>query len=1137
MPGDKRTRGDELLSVIRAVRRRWRLRVALRGIAVVLGAGTLVFVISAYGLDRLRFDPGAVIAFRVFAYLALGILVLRFLVLPLWRSVSDERVALYLEEHEPSLEARVLSAVEFSQEREGHESSSPAFVQRLVEGAAERCVELDYGRRVEAAPLARTSGLLAGTTLAALAVVFLSPPFVRHSTPFLMPFSEAGLENPYAITVSPGDTRVARGAELKITAQLQNFDAEEVEIAVQRGPAAEWERFPMGIEEETGERQFYLFELNEATEYFVEASGVRSNLFRIEVVDLPYVQGLVLEYHFPAYVGLGPQRQEDGGDIAALRGTEVWFYVTPTVPVAGGAIEVEDQERIALAAEENGTLTGSLRIQRDGIYRIVFESFDGDSVVGSPEYLIDVLADQPPYVSFAKPGRDIKVTNVEEVFTEVDAEDDYGVGLIELVYSVNGGPEEALELYSGSRRAVSAAHTFYLEEFELVPGDFLSYYARATDRNRVDGRQSTTTDIYFMEVRPYDREYRQSEQANMPGGGGGGGFDSSLAQRQRDVIAATFKLVRDREAYSEEDWNENIATVALAQGRLREQVEALVARIRARGIVQLDSSFQAIIEALPQAALEMGAAEELLAERRPEEALSPEQRALQQLQRAEAAFREVEVSRNQGGGGGGGGQPNVEELAELFELELDQQRNQYESVQREQRQQVDQQIDETLQKLQELARRQQQENERLRAQANDSRNQAGSGGASQRQLAEEAEELARRLERLSREQSLPELNQTARELREAAERMRQAAANSRSGGLSEGLSALDRLREARRLLDENRAAGLERDVEDALRRAERLAEEQQQVIEDVERLAEGGNQSARLRRLMERKEEMAEETAELEADLDRLARESRSEQRDASRRLREAANAIRDDKLEDKIRYSRGVVQQRSPEYARNFEEEIAGDIEELRERIETARDAIGESDEQRLARTLDEARDLTRSLESLEERVQQQAEGAQQGEASGQQQGGQQQGAQGQSEQGRSRGEQRFNESSADGFPGFTPGDVRQFRREFRERRAEAERLQESLEAQGIDAGELEAVIDRLGRLESSRVWGDPKGLAELQAEVIQGLKEFEYVLRRQLGGGDERELLLTGSDDVPPGYRELVEEYYKALAEGKQR
>ena len=34
-------------------------------------------------------------------------------------------------------------------------------------------------------------------------------------------------------------------------------------------------------------------------------------------------QQLKLEYHFPAYTGLEPQKIEDGGDIAVLRGTDV----------------------------------------------------------------------------------------------------------------------------------------------------------------------------------------------------------------------------------------------------------------------------------------------------------------------------------------------------------------------------------------------------------------------------------------------------------------------------------------------------------------------------------------------------------------------------------------------------------------------------------------------------------------------------------------------------------------------------------------------------------------------------------------------------------------------------------------------
>ncbi len=1122
-----------------------------------MGAGLVVFLVSAYGMDRFRFTPTSVLVFRIAAYAGLAALVVRFLVIPLTRRLSAERVALYLEEHEPSLEARLLSAIEFSGSGGGAaESYSPDLVRRLVESAVESCAAVQFGRRVEAKPLARSSGWLAGTTLAAMAMFLLSPSFVRHSTPFLLPLGGASGENPYRIEVEPGNALVARGSELGIEARLSGFDSERVEIAVNRGGADDWERTPMTQDEDTGGYLFYLFDLDEETEYFVEASGVRSSLFRVEVAELPYVDELVLEYHFPAYTGLTPQRQEDGGDIVAVWGTEVKFFITPTVGVAGGGIVLDERDSIPLVQGEDGLWTADLTVEREAQYRIVFESLAGDLVVGSPDYLIDVLTDQPPVVSFSKPGRDIKVTNIEEVFVEVEAEDDYGVRRIELMYSVNGGEESRLQLYSSRspQKNISAGHTFYLEELELQPGDFISYYARASDDNRVSGRQATTTDIYFMEVRPFDREFRQADQSG--GGGGGAGFDSSLSQRQRDIIAATFKMVRDRQRYSDKEYRENLATLALAQGRLREQVEGLVSRIRARGILQMDSSFQTVAEALPKAAEEMAAAEERLGERDAAEALPPEQRALQQLQRAEAAFREVQVGRSESGGGGG--QANVEELAELFELELDKQRNQYERVERSRQQQIDEQLDETLQKLQELARRQQQENERARARAREGQSQGG--GGSQRQLAEQAEELARRLERLAREESLPDLNRTARQLREAAEEMRRAAANARTGDVSEGLSALERIKEARRLLDRNRSAGLKRDVDEALQRAERLAEAQRDIVSEVERLGgeTGTDRRERVRRLNERKDEMAAEVADLETQLHRLSRESSREQRDASRGLKEAANTIRDGKLEDKIRYSRGVIAQRSPEYARNFEEQIAQDLEGLREQIEAARDAIGETRDQRLSQALDRARDLTRSLESLNERIrsraddtserdraaESQAEAGERAEPSGEpgqpsEQGGQQPAESGQQPGSQEGAPTRGAETDTrDGFPGFNAGDVRQFRREFRERRAEAEELRRQLGREGVDASELNAIIDKIRQLERDRPYGDPRGLADLQAQVIQGLKEFEYLLRRQLGEADARELLLTGSDEVPEGYRELVEEYYRALAgEGSKR
>ena len=95
---------------------------------------------------------------------------------------------------------------------------------------------------------------------------------------------------------------------------------------------------------------------------------------------------------------------------------------------------------------------------------------------------------------------------------------------------------------------------------------------------------------------------------------------------------------------------------------------------------------------------------------------------------------------------------------------------------------------------------------------------------------------------------------------------------------------------------------------------------------------------------------------------------------------------------------------------------------------------------------------------------------------------------------------------------------------------------MRQELSRLGVDVSELADVIAGLRALDDQRVYGDADEIARLQAEVIRGLKEFEYTLRRQLDADEER-LFLSGSDDVPDGYREMVEDYYEALAGGSGR
>ena len=102
-----------------------------------------------------------------------------FLFKPLRHRVTDEQVALYLEEHEPSLQAMLISAVEAS--RRGETPLSPALVQRLVEQAIQACCTDNVSRRVEAAPLRRWGAMVVASAVVAVTLVLLVLPVLRNA--------------------------------------------------------------------------------------------------------------------------------------------------------------------------------------------------------------------------------------------------------------------------------------------------------------------------------------------------------------------------------------------------------------------------------------------------------------------------------------------------------------------------------------------------------------------------------------------------------------------------------------------------------------------------------------------------------------------------------------------------------------------------------------------------------------------------------------------------------------------------------------------------------------------------------------------------------------------------------------------
>src|SRR5215218_5707018 len=919
-----------LQDLLRRARSRRQLLLSLRGVAISVGVVAALLLLTGWVAHRYRYNGSALLTLRIGALLMVLTTLYFALIRPLFKRISDARLARLIEEHSPGTEDRLVTAVEYSN-GDVESRISPAIVNRLYQDANSVSGMLDVGNVIRRSRLMLYGGAALASLLLFVGVLKFGPKEISQGVAQLVtPTTHAASTNAMSIQVRPGTARVPKGSDQDVIATLVNFEAQQVNIFLRPlGSKDDFQAIEMEPAKAKNNFRTSIFNLQGSMEYFVESNNIRSEVFKLTIVDLPFVKQLDLSLNFPAFTNLPTKAVEDGGDIAALKGTVATITAKLSGKVRAARIVFSDGKKTDMQLQ-GSDFVGQLTVSGDTSYYIELVSVDGEAYRGSNEYDVSLLGDQPPVISFDKPGRDRKATNLEEVFTQARAEDDYGVVSMDLHFSVNGGEEKTVNLQQLTRqsaRSLTGAYTFFMEEYNLKPGDFISYFAKARDAS-----SESTSDIYFIEVKPFEMEYKQSQQ----GGGGGQGQEqdqNALSRRQKDLIAATHRLIREGEKYTDQERKDGYEAVAAGQEKLRTDTLEFLDRMGRRlgGIDEGQKQVKEMADHLRQAAKEMEGAPPPLRKEAGKDALPPEQRALQRLLAADAIFREVQVAfGNQSNGGGGGGEREQQELAGLFELELDKMKNQYETVQRAQQQQAEQQKSEAERRLEELARRQQAalEEQRRRQQM-----QSGGSGGDQRmqqELIDETRKAARELERLSRERRDAQVQQLSQQLNQTADEMQKAQASAR-GNSSESIAqnerALERLQQAQQRLQQTNgspaqrsaqtgSSGRQQQLSDLRQRAAQAASRQREIAKDMENLSRRGGQNAQdensrkaREQLAERKDTLADSVNSLQQDIEQSARAmgqgnqgnagNQGQQR-AARQLKDAADSLARDRVADR---------------------------------------------------------------------------------------------------------------------------------------------------------------------------------------------------------------------------------------------
>jgi hypothetical protein len=344
-------------------------------------------------------------------------------------------------------------------------------------------------------------------------------------------------------------------------------------------------------------------------------------------------------------------------------------------------------EALPLARAEDGSLRGDRTIAETALYQLKATLQDGTAWNPAEIHSLKVIKDRPPALQVLQPGagRTVIPAGAEaRAVVEVIASDDYAVTEAHLIATVAKGTGEAVKFreqkmafdttgpVAGEPHSLRLTTTLDLLALGLEPGDELYFHVEASD-NRAPSPNHARSETRFL-------VFQGPEQSASTSGAGVSGINlvPEYFRSQRQIIIDTETLIAERTALPPREFQERANGLGIDQQLLRQRYAQFLGEeveedappeehfhgdghdhgppgggppktqeeVAAQFGHQHDSQDEATLfdretkGTMRQVLGAMWEAERLLRMAKPEEALEPENRALEILKELQQADRE-----------------------------------------------------------------------------------------------------------------------------------------------------------------------------------------------------------------------------------------------------------------------------------------------------------------------------------------------------------------------------------------------------------------------------------------------------------------------------------------------------------------
>lgn len=430
---------------------------------------------------------------------------------------SVESVAMRLEKNYASLKGRLIAAVQFQRDPQAlPPGTSPELVdltaRQTLEMSAELALEksLDYGSiKRSLTPIAAAAVLVAG-------VIFLAPGFYSHSlVVYSSPLVEIAPPLGYQLSADPDGGQAIRYRDLNLRGHLVGVDFPREASINYRYEGGAWQSREFSLRDmattqtESGQTltiSARLREVKRSLDFYVEAGRRRTEVTRIEIVDLPRVSDIQVSIVSPEYTKLPPlEIDENNGSFAAIVGSHVRLSIQSNVALSEAQLIFDDGEIVELTPL-GLELSAEMTVTINRGYRLHLVDVLGEENSDPIEYYVTAIQDRAPQVIVVEPGVDVDLEESMLLPLKVSISDDFGFSTLVMKHSVvsdGQSSEEVVTVIHFSDNIKTDGDVEFrwdVSQTNIEPGDYIAYYFEVWDNDGYSGPKEGRSRIYHARL-------------------------------------------------------------------------------------------------------------------------------------------------------------------------------------------------------------------------------------------------------------------------------------------------------------------------------------------------------------------------------------------------------------------------------------------------------------------------------------------------------------------------------------------------------------------------------------------------------------------------------------------------------------